>query len=382
MTTMTDADSLLGSMISDYRILAPLGSGGMGVVYQAEDLKLGRKVALKFLPPGLGDNPEAKSRFHQEARSAATLDHPNICTIYGFGETEAGQLYLTMAFYDGETLKKRIARGPLSLKKAVDVTRQVAEGLAASHSRGIIHRDVKPANVYLTNSGRVKVLDFGLAKVLGRGGLTQTGSSMGTPAYMSPEHARGERVDERTDLFSLGVMLYEMLAGKPPFCGSSVPAVLFSILSNEPEELGSVRPDTPPELARITHRLLSKKPRDRYRSCRDLLADLAQVPLPASAGETPEETSGTAAEDLPTVRTATPAIQPPRAEERTAPEEEVELWLSAGLEAALARNYPLAVEAFERVLHLRPDDSRARFNLKRIRDRIAEREGGPRPLVH
>src|SRR4029077_10511614 len=202
-----------GSPASRYRILGPVGIGGMGVVYRAVDTLLGRTVALKFLPPMLTPNSQAKSRFLDEARAASALDHPNVCTIYEIGETAEGQLYLAMACYDGETLKDRLERGPLEVAEALHIAAQGAGALAKAHRQGIVHRDIKPANLMITADGIVKILDFGIAKLPEQ---AQAGPLLGTPAYMSPEQARGEEVDARSDVWSLGAVVYEMLAGRPP----------------------------------------------------------------------------------------------------------------------------------------------------------------------
>ena len=208
-----------GSALGPYTILAELGHGGMGVVYTAQDPRLKRQVAIKLLTPDLTRDETAKQRFLQEAQAASALDHPNICTIFEVNETDDGQLYLVMAYYDGETLKERIERGALPVDEAVDIATQVGHGLAKAHTAGIVHRDIKPANVMVTADGTVKILDFGLAKLAGTEGITQTGTTVGTVAYMSPEQARGEEVDHRTDIWSLGVVFYEMLSGQQPFEG-------------------------------------------------------------------------------------------------------------------------------------------------------------------
>ncbi len=263
-----------GDKVGPYEILEILGGGGMGIVYKARDTRLARTVALKFLPPELTRDPQAKERFEQEARAASSLDHPNLCTILELGETPDGRLYLAMPCYDGETLRRRIERGPLPVSEAVDIALQIARGLSKAHRSGIVHRDIKPANVIVTTDGVVKILDFGLAKLAGMAAISQTGSSAGTPAYMSPEQARGDEVDPRTDLWSLGVVLYEMLAGRRPFRGEREQAVVYSILNERPQPLRELRPEVPPELARMAERLMAKDPADRYASVDEPLAEL------------------------------------------------------------------------------------------------------------
>ncbi|MEN8251633.1 MAG: serine/threonine-protein kinase, partial [Bacteroidota bacterium] len=219
---------MIGSIISHYKILEKLGSGGMGVVYKAQDLKLDRFVALKFLPPSFSNDEEAKQRFIHEAKSASSLEHPNICNIHEIGETEGDQLFIVMAYYEGETLKKKIDKGSLKVEDAIDITIQIAEGLQAAHNKGIVHRDIKPANIFIRNDGTVKILDFGLAKSASRNTMTQLGSTMGTVAYMSPEQTHGTDVDHRTDIWSLGVILYEMITGQLPFKGDYEQAVIYN----------------------------------------------------------------------------------------------------------------------------------------------------------
>ncbi|HVR11514.1 MAG TPA: protein kinase, partial [Thermoanaerobaculia bacterium] len=265
---------MIGRVISHYRILGPLGGGGMGVVYQAQDLSLERVVALKFLPPELTRDEDSKTRFLQEARAASALDHPNICTIHEVGETDEGQLYLAMACYDGETLKQRLQRGALPIDEALETAQQVARGLVKAHRHGIVHRDIKPANLMITADEIVKILDFGIAKLAGAAGLTRIGSSLGTPGYMSPEQARGEEVDPRTDVWSLGAVLYEMVTGRRPFRGEHDQAVLYALFNLEPEPVAQLRPDAPPELIRIIGRMLAKDPDQRYLTAAEALADL------------------------------------------------------------------------------------------------------------
>nr|MBA3889112.1 protein kinase [Gemmatimonadaceae bacterium] len=263
-----------------YEIIERLGGGGMGIVYRARDTRLERQVALKFLPPHLSMDEASKKRFLVEARAAASLEHPNICTVHEIGETPDGQLYIVMGCYDGETVDRRIASGPLPVREAVSIAIDVARGLAKAHDRGIVHRDVKPANIMLTADGVVKILDFGIAKLSGMS-VTQTVGVIGTLAYMSPEQAFGEAVDGRTDLWALGIVLHEMLTGGRPFRGPGQQAVLFSILTQELEPVAAVRPDVPPELDAVLRRALAKKPADRFATAAEMHAALAAVPLDA-----------------------------------------------------------------------------------------------------
>ena len=264
---------MIGKTISHYRITRELGAGGMGVVYEAVDTKLDRTVALKFLPPESTRDPEAKARFIHEAKAASALDHPNVCTIHEIGETDDGQLFLAMARYKGETLKERIAKGPLPVEEAMDITRQVAEGLAKAHEREIVHRDIKPANIFLTSDGLVKILDFGLAKLSSMTKFTKTGSTMGTAAYMSPEQARGEQVDRRSDLWSLGVIFYEMLSGSTPFQAEFDQAIIYAILNHEPDELEGQDEN----ILGLMDRLLAKDLQERYPTAEDFLVDLTGI---------------------------------------------------------------------------------------------------------
>jgi len=267
------AGGMIGRAIAHYVVREHIGGGGMGVVYKAEDTRLERTVALKFLPPELTRDPVAKARFLQEARAASALEHPNICTIHEVDETDDGQLYLAMPAYDGETLKKKIERGPLPLEEAIDFAIQVGQGLAKAHRQGIVHRDIKPANLIVTGDGIVKILDFGLAKLAGAAGLTRAGFCLGTPSYMSPEQARGE-VDHRTDLWSLGVVLYEMVTGRAPFRADTDQGIIYALLTEEPEPVRKLRPETPPDLERILKGMLAKDPGDRYPNLDAAIAEL------------------------------------------------------------------------------------------------------------
>ncbi len=244
---------------------------------RAEDMLLKRTVALKFLPPALTSDPEAKERFMHEARAASALDHPNICNIHEIGETDDGQTYLVMACYEGQTLKSKIEDGGWKIEDGIDVAIQIAEGLARAHEAGIIHRDIKPANIMVTTRGEVKILDFGLAKLSGQTILTKTGSRLGTAAYMSPEQAKGEQVDQRTDIWSMGVVLYEMLTGRRPFESDQEQALCYEILNESPKPVRSLRPEVPEALEQIVQRALAKKPEERYQTADELMADLKVV---------------------------------------------------------------------------------------------------------
>jgi serine/threonine protein kinase len=267
-----------------YRIAEELGRGGMGVVYKAEDTRLQRTVALKFLPPELTHIPEIRDRFRQEAKAAAALDHPNICTIYDFDQAE-DRAFISMAYIQGQSLRKRIDSGPLELEEALKIAAQVAEGLQEAHGKGIVHRDIKSANIMVTPKGQAKVMDFGLARVAGASLVTQEGTTMGTVSYMSPEQARGEKVDHRTDIWSFGVVLYEMLGGELPFKGEQSQAIVYSILKEKPKPLTGVRPGLPPAIEQVVLKALEKEPDKRYQSFEDLLNDLQGI----TAGIVPDE---------------------------------------------------------------------------------------------
>ena len=259
-----------------YRILEEIGRGGMGVVYEAEDIKLKRPVALKFLPPHLMDSPELKARFIIEAQAAAALSHPNICVIHEVGETE-DRSFIAMEYVEGETLRDKIKKGPLKTVDAIDITSQIAAGLGEAHRKGIIHRDIKSANIMVTDKGQAKVMDFGLAKLRGGSSLTKSQTTMGTVAYMSPEQAQGKAVDHRTDIWSLGIVMYEMLAGVLPFKGDYDQTLIHSILHHEPERLAKLQKDLPAGLENIIFKALSKIPADRYQTMDELLEDLKAV---------------------------------------------------------------------------------------------------------
>lgn len=282
-----------GERIAHYEILAPIGSGGMGDVYLAQDTKLGRNVAIKLLPPELVADEQAKKRLLREAKAAARLDHPNICAIYEVNE-EAGRSFIVMQYVEGETLAGRIQRKSVELHEALDLSVQVADALAAAHSRGVIHRDIKPANIIITAQGQAKVLDFGLAKVVQSKPLSQTqaetaslltepGLIIGTVPYMSPEQVKGEAVDVRSDIFSFGALLYEMVSGKQPFVGENAASTISAILTEEPPPLSRYA-DVPAELQRIARKCLEKDKENRYQSARELLIDLKSLKRDSEPG--------------------------------------------------------------------------------------------------
>jgi len=267
---------LIGRTVSHYRILAKLGGGGMGLVYKAQDLRLDRLVALKFLRDDPDEDAPAPDlrRLLVEARAASALDHPNICTVYDIDQTEDGRSFIVMALYDGETLKMKIGRGPLKMAEAFDFAIQIAEALALAHSRGIIHRDVKPSNVIVTPEGQAKLLDFGVARLMGESRITRTGLALGTVAYMSPEQIRGAPSDHRADIWALGVVLYEMIAGRLPFPASDNQALVWAIQLREPEPLTGLRSGIPLALDRIVQKAMAKDPDDRYQHADEIPVDL------------------------------------------------------------------------------------------------------------
>ena len=264
----------LGTELADkYKIEEVVGKGGMGIVYKAEDTKLKRRVALKFLPPELIQDQEAKERFILEAQTAAALSHPNICTIHEINEQE-GESFIAMEYVEGENLRAKLQKGSLGVEKVLDIATQIAQGLDEAHKKSIIHRDIKSANIMVTEMGQAKIMDFGLAKVKGGTLLTREGTTLGTVAYMSPEQARGDEVDHRTDIWSLGVVLYEMLSGELPFKGDREASILYSVVHEEPKPIKEAKRDLPAELQQIINRTLKKKPESRYASAAEMLKDL------------------------------------------------------------------------------------------------------------
>ncbi|MDZ7264183.1 MAG: protein kinase [candidate division KSB1 bacterium] len=268
---------MIGRIVSHYRILEKLGEGGMGAVYKAEDTKLQRIVALKFLSPAMTSDPEAKQSFINEAQAASALDHPNICTIYEIDETPEGQIFISMAYYQGETLRKKIERGPTSLREALHLVRQIGAGLAKAHDKGIVHRDIKPANLMVTEDQVIKILDFGVAKFQYKTDVVSPGLIIGTPAYMSPEQASGKPVDHRSDIWSVGVILFELLTSSLPFEGQSDRTLMQAIINDTPLSLSRFLGSLSASIQTIINKTLAKNPDERYQSIKDFLHDLDQV---------------------------------------------------------------------------------------------------------
>jgi serine/threonine protein kinase len=267
---------MIGRTISRYRIVEKLGEGGMGMVYKAEDTKLLRTVALKFLSPQAAGSDPDKRRFLREAQAAGSLDHPNIATVYEIDEWE-GQSFIVMAYVDGPSLAVRIADRPLEIAEALDVAIQIALGLQEAHEKGIVHRDIKSANILLTSKGQAKITDFGLAYLTGRSKLTRSGTTLGTPAYMSPEQAQGHTTDRRSDIWALGIVLYEMLTGRLPFDADHEQTIVYMLINEDPEPVTALRSGIPAEIDRILSKALAKRPEERYQHADDLAVDLRRL---------------------------------------------------------------------------------------------------------
>jgi TolB-like protein len=280
---------MIGRVFSHYKVIQQIGGGGMGVVFKAEDTRLKRTVALKFLPPELSRDPDTKERFVHEAQAASALQHNNICTVHEIDETEDGQIFIVMDLYEGETLRQKIERGALPAAEATGIAAQIAQGLAAAHERGILHRDIKPANVLLTADGTVKIVDFGLAKLSGRTLLTMSGTTLGTAAYISPEQTRGEEADQRGDIWSLGVVYYQMLSGRLPFGYEHEQAIIYNIQNTDPPPIVE---SVPPECDRIVRKALKKNPGERYQTMKEMLTDLAASRDRLKAGPTEKIRAG------------------------------------------------------------------------------------------
>ncbi len=275
---------MIGELFSHYKIFEKLGEGGMGVVYKAHDTKLNRTVALKFLPTHIGADENEKQRFLHEAQAASALDHSNICSIYSIEESDEGHIFIVMAYYEGKSLKEKIEQAPLPLKNVINYAIQIASGLQKAHEKGVVHRDLKPANVFITNDDQIKIIDFGLARVAERTLLTKSGTTLGTVPYMSPEQAQGAKVDHRTDIWSLGVVIYEMITGQRPFKSDYETALVYSIINEDPEPVTGLRSGVPIALENIILKCLEKDPDNRYQHINELIVDVRRVEREISSG--------------------------------------------------------------------------------------------------
>ena len=391
---------MTGETISHYRVLERLGAGGMGVVYKAEDTRLKRLVALKFLPPELTRNEEAKRRFIREAQAASALDHPNICTVHGIEETGDGQLFICMAHYTGGTLRKKISEDKPDMAECLALAGQIVQGLIAAHANGIVHRDLKPANIILTKDGVVKIVDFGLAKLVGATRLTKTGASMGTLAYMSPEQVKGQEVDHRSDIWSFGVILYEMLTGKLPFQAEQELALLYAIANEKPAPFSRLVSSIPIELERLVEKAMQKEATKRFGSMRELHEALMGIPLKTPRPKAPTfSDEGSEIHSLTTkgrsylerqeyndaiarfkaVLEIDPANQQVRAllaecERRQKEQQQIRALLAAGKEFFAKGEYQEALNNFEAILALDPNHAEANDFMARLQQISAQAE--------
>lgn len=374
-----DRPSLVGQTVGTYRVVGLVGEGGMGIVYRAEDLRLGRTVALKFLPPSSTRDERARARFLNEARAASALDHRNVCLIYDIAETADGQLYIIMPYYAGESLERRIDRGALSPAETLEIVAQVCAGLAKAHEKGILHRDLKPANVLVTEDGEVKILDFGAAKLSDATRLTRVGSVIGTLSYMAPEQLSDEPIDARTEIWSIGVMAYEMLTGELPFRGGSKAAVVTAILGRHPDH-EALRRAAGPHLSEVVRRCLRRAPRDRYPTVTALAEDLARVRLALAAGGAGSALPPTEAFVAPGRRAGAPSA----AADEVAARSGLERRPSGPVPLVVAREEELAIldrwleaaaEGRGRVGFIRGEEGRGKSTLIGELCRRAERDG-------